>query len=151
MGRGKQVQGLDDPLAFPHQTPGVGLPVTQLGWLGWHSRPQTREVGAGLQAQGRSMWECGGACQVLRVLQTPTPLCTTHQAFSGPHTTGAGGDVNAPSSAGAMGPGSWLSCVTGAGSTKCHQVSPAGYSAGPCLPRCPPRGTSGTFWTPEAD
>lgn len=78
--------GLNHPPASPLQTPGSGLPVTQLGRLGWHSRPQTREVGAGLQVQGLSTREWGGGIRFLEWCSPQHPfvppsgfLRTTHQ------------------------------------------------------------------------
>ena len=57
-----------------------------LGWLGSHGRPQTRDVGAGLQAAAKSMQGRGGQ---VAVFPAPTPYYP--EVCSGPHTSGGRG------------------------------------------------------------
>lgn len=68
----------------------------RLGWLGTHGRPQTRDVGAGLQAAAKSVQGRGGQ---VAVFPAPTPYYP--EVCSGPHTSEgarlAGRDVDAPS------------------------------------------------------
>ena len=54
----------------------------RLGWLGTHGRPQTRDVGAGLQAAAKSVQGRGGQ---VAVFPAPTPYYP--EVCSGPHTS----------------------------------------------------------------